>query len=191
MANGRPGDHPLSDFLVHGYRVFPEDINVLLDQIIAIDPEAFETAPAPTHGPLPHHEYLRQFGDWWTWMDGSDIEAARRFLHEKLELAKRLTIRRDADAERVAAAIHDAFPGWLRQKFAYTHPLDDPNPDLAGVRVPFDAFVFPFGEEFAGVNTYPHPVVWRTTQDILASFEPGDADGVVAKLRELAAERPQ
>lgn len=40
MPNGKPGDHPLTDMLIHGAHPFPADIEELLRQIHATKPEA-------------------------------------------------------------------------------------------------------------------------------------------------------
>jgi hypothetical protein len=40
MANGKPGDSPISDMLVHGKHPFPTDIEAMIREIAAIDVEA-------------------------------------------------------------------------------------------------------------------------------------------------------
>ncbi len=38
MANGRRGDHPITDMLEHGEHPFPEDMELLLRKILAFEP---------------------------------------------------------------------------------------------------------------------------------------------------------
>jgi hypothetical protein len=45
MSNGKPGDNPLTDFLLHGSHPFPEDIEDLLRRIEKIG-RAYETMAA-------------------------------------------------------------------------------------------------------------------------------------------------
>ncbi len=40
MANGKPGDNPITDMLIHGKHPFPPDIEAMLREIHAIDVEA-------------------------------------------------------------------------------------------------------------------------------------------------------
>ena len=37
MPNGKPGDHPVTDLLVHGWHPFPEDIEALIREIHALE----------------------------------------------------------------------------------------------------------------------------------------------------------
>jgi len=38
MANGKPGDHPFSDMLLHGRHPFPRDMEAMLRALYAKDP---------------------------------------------------------------------------------------------------------------------------------------------------------
>jgi len=38
MPNGKSGDHPLTDMLIHNKHPFPSDIEALLREILEIDP---------------------------------------------------------------------------------------------------------------------------------------------------------
>jgi hypothetical protein len=38
MPNGKPGDHPLTDMLLHGAHPFPADMEAMLREILALDP---------------------------------------------------------------------------------------------------------------------------------------------------------
>ena len=77
MPNGRPGDHPLTDLLVHGMHPFPVEIENLLLQVLAIDP-IFPDGQRP---------YLKQV-EWWDrindWQHGRNIEDGRRDLEALL-----------------------------------------------------------------------------------------------------------
>jgi hypothetical protein len=38
MPNGKPGDHPITDFTIHGFQVFPKDIEEMLTKLRRADP---------------------------------------------------------------------------------------------------------------------------------------------------------
>ena len=86
MANGKPGDHSLSDYLAGYARPFQDDICSLIDQIRAADPEAFYCKPSS--GPFSLEEDARVNGDWLTWEKGEELDEARAFLELKLRAAK-------------------------------------------------------------------------------------------------------
>ncbi|MEM7626796.1 MAG: hypothetical protein AAF333_14475 [Planctomycetota bacterium] len=39
MPNGKPGDHPITDTIKHGMKIFPDDIEALLLRIYEADPK--------------------------------------------------------------------------------------------------------------------------------------------------------
>jgi hypothetical protein len=52
MPNGTPGDHPLSDMLIHGLHPFPPQIESLLRQIVELQPDFPD-------GKRPYREQVR------------------------------------------------------------------------------------------------------------------------------------
>jgi len=39
MANGKPGDHPITDMLVHGMHPFPADIEQMVRKLLSLNPQ--------------------------------------------------------------------------------------------------------------------------------------------------------
>jgi hypothetical protein len=77
MPNGRLGDDPLSDLLIHGRHPFPPDIEALLLQVEAL-------GRRPDRWPL---------GENWpfdprqlSWERGEDLDEARRLLTKLIEM---------------------------------------------------------------------------------------------------------
>lgn len=70
MANGRPGDNPLSDLMLHGQHPFPADIEAMLRRLYALDPKL-----------------LRQFdGVVFDWERGQGLAEGRQALRALLTL---------------------------------------------------------------------------------------------------------
>ena len=42
MPNGKIGDHPITDMLIHGRHPFPDDIEQMLRKLIDLDPAAVD-----------------------------------------------------------------------------------------------------------------------------------------------------
>ena len=42
MPNGKPGDHPITDMLVHRKHPFPRDMEAMIREIYAIDPRILD-----------------------------------------------------------------------------------------------------------------------------------------------------
>jgi len=82
MANGKRGDHPLSDYTIYKDRRLPDEILELVDQIRAIDPEAFYEREYPE--PWSTEAYAKIHGDWFAWEKGEKLDEAREFLLKKL-----------------------------------------------------------------------------------------------------------
>jgi hypothetical protein len=64
MSMGGPGDHPLTDFLNHGYPVFPADMRPMIRKLYSIDPRAFDTLTA----------------ELFDWEAGKNLDAGRELL---------------------------------------------------------------------------------------------------------------
>jgi hypothetical protein len=77
MPNGKHGDNPLSDFIVHGRRVFPPDIEDLLRRIDAAG-AAVGRWPLGQEWPYSTREF--------EWAEGKDLDEARRLLRHLLEM---------------------------------------------------------------------------------------------------------
>jgi hypothetical protein len=71
MPNGKPGDNPLTDLIVHGQHPFPADIEAMLWKIDALGrrPGCF---PLVRNLPFSPREF--------DWEQGKDFEGARRDL---------------------------------------------------------------------------------------------------------------
>jgi hypothetical protein len=70
MPNGKIGDHPITDLLVHGLHPFPQEIEDLILEIRRRDPDA------------TFHEFGVKPMDW---QRGEGLDEARRILRQKLD----------------------------------------------------------------------------------------------------------
>lgn len=188
MPNGRPGDHPLTDFLVHGYEVFPEPIAGLMRQIHALDPHAF--SHEDTRFQDTWEEGIRHHGDVMAWADGRCIAEGTAFLERKLALAKVMRTIRCPAADWVASEVIRTF-AVLQPKTSdlrRTYPLDNPNPELRGVRVEYDLIWLSEGygpdNVHLSVYTYPEPEIYLLNSQI-KRFRSGDAQSVCTFLGEI------
>jgi hypothetical protein len=77
MPNGRPGDNPLTDLLVHGKHPFPRDIERLLLQV-----EALGRGP----GRWPLGENWPYSPREFEWEQGDNLEEGRRLLGHLVEM---------------------------------------------------------------------------------------------------------
>lgn len=71
MPNGKPGDNPLTDLLLHGAHPFPSDIEKMLLRIDAL-------GRGPDRWPLG--ENWPFLGREFDWRNGIDLDGARRDL---------------------------------------------------------------------------------------------------------------
>lgn len=78
MPNGKPGDHPLTDMLVHGQHPFPSDIEALLRRILSLDP----TFPDVKSYRLDQTKWLQRFSDW---EHGENLDEGREALRVVLK----------------------------------------------------------------------------------------------------------
>jgi hypothetical protein len=78
MPNGKPGDHPLTDMLVHGAHPFPADMEEMLRHVLDIDP-AFPDGRRPF---LEQCEWDHAFIDW---EQGRNLEQGRAALASLLK----------------------------------------------------------------------------------------------------------
>ncbi len=77
MPNGKPGDHPLTDMLVHGRHPFPLDIESLLREILASDP-SFPDGRRPY---VDQIGWEQRFSDW---EKGNNLDEGREALKQVL-----------------------------------------------------------------------------------------------------------
>lgn len=77
--NGKPGDNPLTDLVIHGQHPFPRDIEELLVRIHELGREQGRW-PLGEHWPFA----IREF----EWEQGRDLDDARRDLADLLEMMK-------------------------------------------------------------------------------------------------------
>ncbi len=77
MPNGKPGDNPLTDFIVHGRSSFPADIEDLLRRIDAAG-LAIGRWPLGENWPFADREF--------DWAAGRDLAGARRDLQYLLDM---------------------------------------------------------------------------------------------------------
>jgi hypothetical protein len=75
--NGKPGDNPLTDLVVHGAHPFPDDIEKMLVEIDAIGRE---------QGWWPLGENWPYSPDEFAWERGEDLDRARSLLSHLLEM---------------------------------------------------------------------------------------------------------
>jgi hypothetical protein len=77
MANGNPGDEPLTDMLVHGLHPFPSDMEKMLREILAID-------PIFPDGKRPFVDQVKWLGRFNDWKRGINLDTGREALREVL-----------------------------------------------------------------------------------------------------------
>ena len=70
MPNGKPGDNPITDLLVHGRHPFPPDIEAMILEIVKLDSS----------------KTFDGFG-WkpFDWEEGKDLDEARELLGKTLQ----------------------------------------------------------------------------------------------------------
>lgn len=78
MPNGKPGDHPLTDMLVHGKHSFPLDIEVMLREILAFDPNF----PDGRRRYVDQVRWEQRFSDW---EQGRNLDEGRDALRQVLK----------------------------------------------------------------------------------------------------------
>jgi len=79
MANGKPGDHPITDMYVHGLHPFTDDIEQMVRKLLSLNPKFPDDGRRYTE----QVEWEHRFFDW---EKGVGLEDGRRAL--KAELAK-------------------------------------------------------------------------------------------------------
>jgi hypothetical protein len=77
MANGKRGDNPVTDMLLHGLHPFPADIEVMLREVFALDP----IFPDGKRRWLEQLEWLDRFN---AWARGEQIDEGRAALERIL-----------------------------------------------------------------------------------------------------------
>ncbi len=85
MPSGKPGDHPLTDMLVHGNHPFPPDMEAKLREVLSLDPKF----PDGKRRYLDQVEWERRFFDW---EHGENLDEGRAALNAGLiELRNKLS----------------------------------------------------------------------------------------------------
>ncbi|PQO30657.1 hypothetical protein C5Y96_14420 [Blastopirellula marina] len=70
MPGGKPGDHPLTDLLVHGIRAFPPDMEEMIRRLHNANRKAFDEPEAL--------QLLCQ------WENGENLDEGRKWLRRRL-----------------------------------------------------------------------------------------------------------
>jgi len=70
MVNGRLGDHPLTDMLVHGKHPFPKDMEKMLREILEFD-------PIFPDGKRYYVDQVRWDQRFWEWAKGKNLDEGR------------------------------------------------------------------------------------------------------------------
>ena len=78
MANGKPGDGPLSDMLLHGLHPFPPDMENLLREILDLDPDFPD-------GKRYYVDQLRWGQRFFDWEAGKNLDEGRDSMRKILE----------------------------------------------------------------------------------------------------------
>ncbi len=78
MANGKPGDHPITDMLIHGKHPFPLDMENSIRQILELAPDF------PDDG-RRYVDQVRWEERFFDWKSGKNIEEGRIALAGALE----------------------------------------------------------------------------------------------------------
>jgi hypothetical protein len=79
MANGKPGDHPITDMLVHGMHPFPADIEQMVRKLLSLNPQF------PDDG-RRYNEQVEWDNRFFAWERGEGLDEGRSAL--KTELAR-------------------------------------------------------------------------------------------------------
>jgi hypothetical protein len=77
MPNGKPGDNPLTDLVVHGRHPFPEEIEAMLWRVDELG-RAPGRWPLGENWPFPGREF--------DWAEGRDLAGAREALTTLIDL---------------------------------------------------------------------------------------------------------
>jgi hypothetical protein len=78
MPNGKPGDHPVTDMLVHGMHPFPPDIEAMLREVLRLQPEFPD-------GKRPFVEGCEWEGRFFAWERGEGLDEGREALRRVLD----------------------------------------------------------------------------------------------------------
>jgi hypothetical protein len=77
MPNGKPGDSPLSDMLVHGLHPFPPDMEAMLREILSLQPEFPD-------GRRPYAQQVEWMERFDAWARGNALDDGRTARKEVL-----------------------------------------------------------------------------------------------------------
>ena len=79
MANGKPGDHPITDLMAHGQHSMPEEIEELIRTLWALRPPNFDP-----HDPVWDDIYHQAF----EWEQGRNVNEGKALLESRIESVK-------------------------------------------------------------------------------------------------------
>lgn len=79
MPNGKPGDNPLTDLILHGAHPFPHDVEAMLLQIDAMGKKSGRW-PLGENWPFSPREF--------DWEKGKHLDEARKLLSHLIEMMK-------------------------------------------------------------------------------------------------------
>ena len=79
MPNGKPGDNPLTDMILHGAHPFPKDIEATLREIDSLG-RAYGRWPLGENWPYSPHEL--------EWERGRNLDEGRRMLSHLLAMLR-------------------------------------------------------------------------------------------------------
>ena len=82
MVNGKPGDHPVTDMLLHGMHPFPADMEAMLREILSLD-------PAFPDGKRYYVDQVRWEQRFFDWEKGKNLDEGREALRAVLDELQR------------------------------------------------------------------------------------------------------
>jgi hypothetical protein len=84
MPNGKPGDHPVTDMLIHGRHPFPPDMEALLREILNLN----HLFPDGKRKYVDQVAWEQRFFDWEA---GLNLDEGRHAMREELNELRRRT----------------------------------------------------------------------------------------------------
>jgi len=193
MGSGKLGDHPITDLLIHGRQTLPQDICDLILEIHQLDPDAFEYEDVIRMQGRPTLD-VRNYGDWFAWKRGEELDQARSFLARKLEFALQVQTITDPVAEQLATRVREEFPQWLKyeQSEKRSYNLNYPDPSRAGKRIKYSVFSIPTENpnSFSCLSLYTFPdAEFYWLNNLVQRYPSGEVQYVLDFLHDMINER--